>query len=103
MESFFSISETKLQRSFSALVLKDLTNSLPKYFNTICSPFLWETGFSKFQENFPLQKATRSSFYSKFYVFFQKIIVVIENALCFMWYSRPTPTFAGYPSFTRYE
>ena len=61
---FFSISETKLQlSSFAALVLKDLTNFLPKLFNTICSLFLWETEFSKFQENFPLQKATDSSFH----------------------------------------
>ena len=27
----------------------------------------------------------------------------IEIALCFNCYSRPTPTFAGYLSFTRYE
>ena len=52
-----------LQLSFAALVLKDLTNALPKHFNTICSLFLWQAEFSKFQESFSLQKATRSSFH----------------------------------------
>ena len=67
------MSETKLQLSFAALVLKDLTNFLPKHFNTICSLFLWETGFSKSSGNIPLQKATYFSFYFYFYVFFKKI------------------------------
>ena len=44
----FFISEKELQLSFAALVLKDLANFLPKHFNTICSLFVWETGFSKF-------------------------------------------------------
>ena len=48
---------------FAALVLKDLANFLPEHFNTICSLFLWETGFSNFQGIFSLKKATRSSFY----------------------------------------
>ena len=35
--------------------------------------------------------------------FKKKSVVFIENALCFKCYSRSTPTFAGYLSFTRYE
>ena len=37
------------------------------------------------------------------FFFKKKSVVFIENALCFKWYSRPTPTFAGYISFTQYE
>ena len=37
------------------------------------------------------------------FFFKKKSVVFIENALCFNCYSRPTPTFAGYLSFTRYE
>ena len=33
----------------------------------------------------------------------KKSAVFIQNALCFNCYSRPTHTFAGYVSFTRYE
>ena len=35
--------------------------------------------------------------------FFKKSVVFIENALCFECNSRPTPTFACYVSFIRYE
>ena len=43
----FFIGKTKLQWSFAASAMKDLTNYLPKHFNTICSIILWETGFSQ--------------------------------------------------------
>ena len=55
--------KTKPQLAFAASVLKDISNFLPGHFSTIWSLFLWETGFSIFQEDIPLQKATRSSLY----------------------------------------
>ena len=54
-----------------------------------------------FKEIFPYKKQRVLRFTYNF--FLKKSVVFIENALCFKCYWRPTPTFAGYLSFTRYE
>ena len=82
---------------YQVLVLKDLTNFLPKHFSNIWSLFLWKIGFRNFYGNMSLQKATRFSIY------LQSNRLCSSKMHCFKCYSIPTPTFVGHLSFTRYE
>ena len=54
--------------------------------------------FQNFKQISPNKKQRALRFTYSSMLFKKKSIVIIENALCFKYYSRPTPTFAGYLS-----
>ena len=85
--------ETKPQLSFAASVLKDKTNFLLKNFSTSWS-LLRKISAIKSNAFFPFT-------YNPMIFKIPVVLQLIQNALCFKWYSRPKLIFAWQYCFTR--